>query len=274
MFKKPFALVTGASEGLGRHLAFQCAARGYHLVLVALPNSGLMELAGFISEHYRVQVIVAEKDLSDERACHELHEALNEQGIALTILINNAGLGGTYFFDQQGAEYYSYLIKLNVTAPTLLCRLFLNNLRRNGPAYILNVGSLASFFALPRKQVYTGTKAYMLSFSRCLRKELKGDGISVSVLCPGGINTSWQLTLQHRTTANWLARQSFMNPDKVAAIALEQMVAGKEVIIPGWYNRTFTFFHPFLPSFLKNTLMDRQMKKLRPYTPLTVQPAA
>ena len=274
MLKTPFALITGASEGLGRHLAFQCAARGYHLVLVALPNSGLPQLAQFIKEHYGVYAIAIEADLSQEIACQALHRELKERGICINVLINNAGLGGTYFFDQNEADYYSYVIKLNVTTPTVLCRLFLDDLRRSKPSYILNVSSLASFFSLPRKQVYAGTKAYVLTFSRCLRKELKGDGISVSALCPGGINTSWQLTLQHRTTTNWLARQSFMNPDIVAAIAVQQMLAGKEVIIPGAYNRAFKFFNPFLPAFIKNRLMDRQMKKLHHIRHLAVKPAA
>ena len=269
MYKSSYALITGASEGLGKHFALECAARKLNLVLVALPHSNLQQVARFIQERYGVTVITVEKDLSEEASCYALQKELKEQNICIQVLINNAGLGGTYSFDQRPADYYSYVIKLNVITPTLLCRLFLADLRQHTQSYILNISSLASFFYLPRKQVYGGTKAYILMFSKCLRKELRGDGVSVSVLCPGGVNTNWQLMLQHRTNKNWLCRQSIMNPDAVAAIAIQKMFAGKEVIIPGLCNQSFKFFNYLLPAFLKNFLINRQMKK-----PESLQPVA
>lgn len=272
MYNQPYALITGASEGLGKHFAFECAARGWHLVLVALPDSNLQQLSQFIMAQYGVQVVAIEKDLSEETNCYALQQALKDRQICIQVLINNAGLGGTYFFEQRPPDYYSYVIRLNVATPTLLCRLFLPDLKQHAQSYILNISSLASFFYLPRKQVYGGTKAYILMFSKCLRRELKGDGVSVSVLCPGGVNTNWQLTLQHRTTENWLCRQSFMNPDAVAAIAIGKMLAGKEVIIPGMCNRLFHVFNRVVPSYFKNLLINRQMKKLRCFNPVPLAP--
>lgn len=263
MYKHSYALITGASEGMGKHFAIECAVRGFNLVLVALPGSHLQHLSQFIAQQYGVQVVAIEKDLSEEKSCYDLQQEVEERGISIQVLINNAGLGGTYFFEDKSPDYYSYVIRLNVTTPTLLCRLFLPQLRQHKQSYILNISSLASFFYLPRKQVYGGTKAYILMFSKCLRKELKGDGVSVSVLCPGGVNTNWKLTWQHRTTDNWLCRQSFMNPDAVAAIAIQKMLARKEVIIPGWCNRLFQWCNRIVPAYFKNLFIGWQMKKLR-----------
>jgi short-subunit dehydrogenase len=248
----------------------ECATRGFNLVLVALPGSHLQHLSQFIAARYGVQVLPIEKDLSEERSCYELQQEVAERGIGIQVLINNAGLGGTYFFDDRPPDYYSYVIRLNVMTPTLLCRLFLPQLRQHAKSYILNISSLASFFYLPRKQVYGGTKAYILMFSKCLRQELKEDGVSVSVLCPGGVNTNWKLTLQHRTTDNWLCRQSFMNPDAVAAIAIRKMLAGSEVIIPGRCNKLFQWCNCVIPAYLKNLFINRQMKKLQCFNPVPV----
>lgn len=273
MNKRAYALITGASEGLGKHFAIECATRGFNLVLVALPGSHLQHLSQFIAQQYGVQVVPIEKDLSEEASCYELQMEVSERGIAIQVLINNAGLGGTYFFEDKSSDYYSYVIKLNVTAPTLLCRLFLSQLRQHRQSYILNISSLASFFYLPRKQVYGGTKAYILMFSKCLRKELKEAAVSVSVLCPGGVNTNWKLTVQHRTTENWLCRQSFMNPDVVASIAIQKMLARKEVIIPGLCNRLFQWCNRMVPAYFKNRLISRQMKKLQCFNPAPVVPS-
>lgn len=273
MYNGNYALITGASEGMGKHFALECAARGFNLVLVALPGSGLPPLAQFIQQQYNVQVVPVEKDLSEERSCYELQQEVMERGINIQVLINNAGLGGTYFFEDKSPDYYSYMIRLNVMTPTLLCRLFLPQLRQHRQSYILNISSLASFFYLPRKQVYGGTKAYILMFSKCLRKELMEEGVSVSVLCPGGVNTNWKLTLQHRTTNNWLCRQSFMNPDAVASIAIQKMLRGKEVIIPGVCNRLFQWCNRIIPAYLKNLFISRQMKKLQCFNPAPVAQA-
>ena len=166
------------------------------------------------------------------------------------MLINNAGIGGTANFEEETAEQYARLIKLNVLATTLITRLCLEQLEKNTPSYILNTGSMAGFFHLPKKQVYCGTKSFIYSFSRSLQKELKRLNIHVSVLCPGGMNTSIGLTLMHKT-GPLLNRLSIMDPENVAPFAIDGLLKRKNVIVPGRLNRLLLFFDKILPGFLK-----------------------
>lgn len=258
-----YALITGASEGLGKFLAVECAKRKMNLVLVALPGRELKNLQDYLIKTFDVDVLAIEADLSQEQNCHNLYRQIHNSGIPVSVVINNAGIGGSFSFDERDPAYYSKLISLNVTAPTILCRLFLPDLKRNAPSFILNVSSLAGFFHLPNKQVYGATKSYLLGFSKSLASELRSENISVSVLCPGGMNTYWRLTMENRTTGTWLGRQSVMEPSEVAATAITKMLEGKEVIITGFWNRCFLFWNQIFPKKLKDGLVQYQMSKSR-----------
>jgi len=258
-----YALITGASEGLGKFLAIECAKRKLNLVLVALPGSDLKNLQKYIIKTFQVGVLYVETDLSEEKNCHQLYQQVKDENISLSVLINNAGMGGTFPFDEKDPGYYSKVISLNVTTPTILCRLFLNDLKKNATSFIMNVSSLAGIFHLPHKQVYGGTKSYLLAFSKSLSKELKGDNVFVSVLCPGGMNTRWQLTMENRTMGTWISRQSVMEPYDVAAIGIRKMFEKKELIITGFWNRCFLLWNQFFPKRIKDGLMNYQMAKWR-----------
>lgn len=264
MKKGHVALITGASEGLGKYLALECASRGMHLVLVALPHSNLMGLANYIHNNYGVQVWAFEKDLSHEESCTALYHAIKAEGISISILINNAGMGGVFLFDERSAEYYNMLIRLNSMAPTILTCLFLDDLRKNIPAYILNVSSMAGIFHPPKKSVYSGTKAYLMGFSKSLRRELKREGISVSVLCPGGMNTSWQQMVQNRMMDSWFWRQSILYPCDVARIAVTKMLSGKDVIVPGGWNQFFLILNKVFPKRAREYFTQHAMRKTQP----------
>lgn len=263
MPKKMYTLITGASEGLGKAFALECAKRNMNLLLVALPHSGLDELADFIRRNFSVSVYIFEKDLCDPAACHELFFEVQRHGIALRMLINNAGIGSTIPFGEGTVSMFEKQIKLNVLATTIITRLFLDNLERHTPSYILNVGSMASFFFLPKKQVYGGTKSYIHFFSKSLRKEVKRDGISVSVLCPGGINTNLSVTLLNKT-GTWLSKLSIMDPEQVAPIAIDGLLNRKAVIVPGILNNCFMLLDKLLPEYIKNLITNYGINKLKP----------
>jgi uncharacterized protein len=234
-----YALVTGASEGLGKFLAIECAKKEMNLVLVALPGSSLHILKSYLLKTFDVDVLCIETDLSGESNCHKLYEEIKCKKISISVLINNAGIGGTFSFDEKETSYYTKLISLNVIAPTLLCRLFLSELKKNAPSFIMNVGS----------------------FSKSLRRELKKDNVSVSVLCPGGMNTSWRLTMENRMMGTWMSRQSVMEPSEVAAIGIRKMFQRKETIISGFWNRFFLFGHRLFPKRIKEYLVHYQAAK-------------
>ena len=269
MRNKNYALITGASEGFGKALALECASRKMNMILIALPGSGLANLAAYIEKNYEVKAIWFEHDLSLKEECYKIFREVTEKNLSVNVLINNAGMGGTHFFDERDTEYYYRQIELNVMAPTILTHLFLGLLEQNSPSYILNVSSLASFFYLPKKQVYGGTKSYLVSFSKSLRRELKRKNVFVSTVCPGGMNTTPMLILQNRSL-HGMGRWSVMNPEDVAGIAIEKMFKKRELIIPGFWNRVFIVMDKLIPKWLKEILTDRQMNKSKVFTnPLT-----
>jgi short-subunit dehydrogenase len=266
MHKKPYTLITGASEGLGKALALECARRGMNLILVALPQSDLENLAVLIRKNFRVSVLIIGKDLSDSASCYQLFEEVNSRHIDLQILINNAGIGSAASFCESSSGFYEKQIGLNVIATTIITRLFLENLERNTPSYILNVGSLASFFSLPKKQVYGATKSYIHYFSKSLQIEVRQKGIRVCVLCPGGINTNLSVTLINRTGSR-LSRLAVLSPEEVAATAMNGLLKGRQVIVPGRINKIFMLLDKLLPGSIKTRIASYGMNKLETDNP-------
>lgn len=260
MNKNLYALITGASEGFGRALAIECARRKMNLILVALPETNLHPLADFIKFHHSVDVISIEKDLCKDESCIELFDEVNSSGLQVNMLFNNAGIGSTGLFEDGSISLFENQIKLNVLATTLITRLFLQMLKQNSPSYILNVGSLASYFSLPRKQVYGATKSFIYYFSKSLRKELKKDNVSVSVLCPGGMFTNKEVKLT--IEANYFSRVSSMDPEEVVPAAIDGLLRKKAVIIPGMLNKCFLLMDAILPAFIKTALLNNTMKKI------------
>ena len=269
MHNKPFTLITGASQGFGKALALECVGRNMNVILVALPGSGLSNLACYILRNFGVKVFFFEHDLSKKEECYKIFDEVTSMGFKINILVNNAGIGGTHFFDEKDTEYYYRQIELNVVAPTLLTHLFLEMLEENTPSFILNVSSLASFFYLPQKQVYGGTKSYLVSFSKSLRRELKHKGVNVSVVCPGCMNTTPMLFIQNHNLKG-LSRWSVMNPEEVAKISIHKMLLKKELIIPGFWNRVFMLLDKLIPKKIKNLIIDLQMRKIKTFnSPVT-----
>ena len=260
---KFYTLITGASDGFGKALAIECARRKMNLVLVALPGPELSNLAKFIQKNFLVDVKTFEKDLTNEADCYDLHLDIRFLDLNINILINNAGIGNTQMFTETSPEFLKRQIKLNVMATTLLTSLFIPDLKKHSPAYLLNIGSLSSFFYLPKKQVYGATKSFIYFLSKCLRHELKHENISVSVACPGGMNTNFSVSLINRM-ANCVSRISILNPEKVAPIVIGKMLKRKAVIIPGRMNQFSMLLNRLLPSFIKNIVTARLMNDLRP----------
>lgn len=259
--KSYFTLITGASKGFGKAMSLELAGRGMNLVLIALPNSGLPELSRFIENNYNVEVFYLKQDLSKIESYYKIYDFIENNKINIKYLINNAGLLSRGLFEDLDNQFVIDQIEVNVMAPTILTKLLLPNLKKNAPAGILNISSMAGFFALPKKQVYGGTKAYLLSFSKSLRKELKKDNISVTTICPGPLNTTTKLCYQNRILG-LLARESTLTPEDAAKIAIVGMLKGKKVIVPGFINKCFVVLDKVLPEFIEDRLTGGEIKKL------------
>ncbi|MBK8563261.1 MAG: SDR family NAD(P)-dependent oxidoreductase [Saprospiraceae bacterium] len=253
-----YALITGASRGLGRAFAFELAKQNANLILVALPNEGLAAFASQLGQR-GVNVHFFETDLSKRENVEALAATVN-QSFALNVLVNNAGRGGTRRMEEAEPHYIDGILQLNIVATALLTRLLLANLRQQGSAWILNVSSMAAFSPIGFKTVYPASKAFIRHFSLGLREELKGTGVSVSIVYPGPMKTNSDVT-QRIEDQGIKGRIGLLSPEAVASVALREMLAGKANIIPGFGNKLNRWLMGLLPEKLVIKLVSRAVLK-------------
>ncbi|TSD64045.1 SDR family NAD(P)-dependent oxidoreductase [Inquilinus sp. KBS0705] len=253
------AIVTGASEGLGKSLAIELAKRNINLVLVALPHSGLPHLASYIRKNFAVRIDALELDLTDTDSYPAIFTHLQAKNLKAHMLINNAGLGNWDWFNQKGIGFYKKQIELNVLTPVLLTRLFLEQADETVTTYLLNVGSLGGLFVVPKKQVYGATKCFIRYFTKCLQLELAGSNIKISLLSPGGINTKPELLVMNNTLTG-ISRATIFEAEDVAKIAIDGLLKGKKEIIPGMINKLMVLLNSILPTFVKYNIIKSRLK--------------
>ncbi len=253
-----YALITGASQGLGRAMAFELAKRKVNLLLVALPGEGLSGLASQLSEH-QISVHCFEMDLSLRENVEALAADINLR-FDVHILINNAGIGGTKHIGAAELAYLDAIIQLNIMATALLTLLFLPNLRLQKAAYVLNVSSMAAFSPIAFKTVYPASKSFVRHFSLALREELRGTGISVSVVYPGPMKTNADV-LQRIESHGLKGKIGLLSPEEVAAVAIRQLLDGRANIIPGFTNKLNRWLMALLPEGMVIRVVSRAVKK-------------
>ena len=229
------ALITGASSGIGLELTHLFARDGYRLVLLARNRNTLRQIGDDLQARYSVTVRIAPKDLAHPATPAELYQELQEAGIVLDVLVNNAGFGLAGAFQTTDWNREAEMMQVNMVAATHLTKLFLPQIRaREGR--ILNVASTAAFQPGPFMSVYYASKAFLLSFSEALAEELDGTGVGVTCLCPGPVKTNFQRRAYLEGTA--LANSPLLvDVREVARLGYEGMKQGKRIVIPGWKNQ-------------------------------------
>ena len=254
------AIVTGAGQGIGFEIARELARRGHDLYLVSTPTGSLPEKAERIRESHGVKVHTFLTDLSRMENCEALYDDLLAKGIRPMALVNNAGMGSTGVFDEYPRTFYRDQIGLNVSAVVYLTHLLLPLLRTHGRGHILNVGSMGAYFRMPHKEVYVGTKAFVHAFSESLRVSLTGSGLSVSILAPGPVNTNPRL---HETNSQLkgIERMTIVQAETVARMAVEGMMKGRKLIVPGRLNRVLLSLNGLVPEFVRSRVIESKMRK-------------
>ncbi|MFD2201215.1 SDR family NAD(P)-dependent oxidoreductase [Shivajiella indica] len=247
------ALITGASDGLGKAMAISCAKKEMDLLLVALPETGLPELAEFIEGSFEVRTHYLELDLTEMENCQFLINYVIEKELPVSFLINNAGIGGSVGFVEENFALFDKMILLNVRALTFITHGLIPILEKQEKSYILNVSSMIIHFEGPFKQVYGATKSYIYFFSKCLDYELVGKNIQVSILCPAGVNSNIKMRLLHNNCSSF-QKLTILSPEEVADYALEKCLAGKREIIPGKFIRFLFFISKLMPNSLRRYL--------------------
>ena len=256
--EEKYALITGASQGLGRELALQLASRGENTLLVALPGENLHEVRDKCRS-YGVRSECFELDLTDRDSLLGFMSEV-DGSFRLSALINNAGTGGSRKFDEVPLKYIDTIMKLNVLATTVLTHGLLPNLRRNAPSRILNISSLAALIPMGYKTVYPASKAYIKHFSLGMREELRPYGISVSLALLGPMPTRQEI-IDRINRQGAIGRMLSVSPEKAARACLDGLFSGRRIIVPGCLNKLSYNLLKLVPERLKASLMSRSVIK-------------
>ncbi|MGV8995430.1 MAG: SDR family NAD(P)-dependent oxidoreductase [Parvibaculaceae bacterium] len=250
------ALVTGASGGIGASIARNCAGGGFDLVLVARSADKLEALAEELRAAHGVDVVVMPADLGVAGAAKKLFDTLKKKKIDIDVLVNNAGVMEMAGFAATLPARHQQMISLNVAALTDMLSYFLPPMIERGRGKILNVASIAAFQPVPSLATYAATKAYVLSLTESLSEELKGKGVSITVLCPGLTETDMVAAAR---AANPAAAQlpSFLigDVDDVAAQGYAAMMAREVIRVPGAMNRMASMAARAAPKWMVRAMI-------------------
>jgi short-subunit dehydrogenase len=249
-FTNTTALITGASSGIGAAFARELAARGSNLVLVARRRDRLENLSSELTHQYGVSVAVVAVDLTSDSALASLRTELENQGLEINFLINNAGFGTSGGFETEELGRIFHEIDLNVKALVALTHSFIPGMLERNSGAIINVASTAAFQPVPTMAVYGATKAFVLSFSEALWAEFEGRGIRVLALCPGGTETDFFEIAGTQGTGS--PRES---PEAVAKFAISALSAKnmKPSVVSGSRNKVLSL----LPRLVSRGLMSK-----------------
>jgi short-subunit dehydrogenase len=249
-----YALVTGASKGIGKAIATDLAARGYNVLLVARSEELLSHEASRIATIYPVKTDYLALDLSNTDAPQTVFDWCRAKGYTISVLVNNAGYGLSGPFEKYSTESHLNMMTLNMGTLVALTRLFLPDLKSQPKAYILNISSSAAYQAIPLLTTYAATKAFVLTFSRGLHQELRKTGVSVTVVCPGATDTDFSNRAQIGAKGMKAAERLNMTPESVARLATHALFARRTEVITGFVNKLGATLAWLLPkSFVERT---------------------
>jgi short-subunit dehydrogenase len=245
---KNTALIAGGSRGIGFAIAKALAHRRYDLVLVARTEFDLVSAKKQLEEEFGVNVQTISADLSKEGTALMICDWFDQKNLPLNCLCNVVGIGGDEDFLHTSPEHLRYMVNLNINSAIALSARLIPLLAKNGPSHILNVASMAGFAPIPLKNIYSATKAAVIYFSNALRLQVKEKNIQVSCLAPGPVYTKTEVV---RTTRKQLGKwgdRIAVEPERVGEIAVDKMLQGRYMIVPGKFAGLMAFLLRALPS--------------------------
>ncbi len=228
-----WALVTGASSGIGAAFARLLAARGMHLILTARREDRLRELASELHTRHGTRCEIIIGDLVDPGEPKRLFDEVKRRGMAVELLVNNAGFGFVGTISDTDPARMKQMVQLNIASLTELTYLFVAPMLERGHGGIINLASIAGFQPVAYMPVYSATKAFVLHFSEALWAECRNRGVTITALCPGTTETEF---FDVAGVSGWLAKHRFHTAEYVARKAIRANERGRQYVIPGWQN--------------------------------------
>ncbi|NUN70146.1 MAG: SDR family oxidoreductase [Bacteroidetes bacterium] len=257
------ALITGAAGGIGLELARLLAKDNYNLVLVDKSETLLKVIPGLQQLAPTIQVKPVLTDLTRTNVAQELFDELKKEGIQIEILINNAGFGNYGAFAETDWEVESRMLQLHVLTLTHMTKLFLREMLKRGSGKIMNVASVAAFQPSPFMAIYFASKAFVLHFSEAIANEVKGTGVTVTVLCPGTTKTGFQETVNAGMPEFREKSWVYTSAEAVAEYGYKAMMSGKTVAIHRFFNYVSANLSRFLPRNTVTQMVRRIQEKNR-----------
>jgi uncharacterized protein len=257
-----YVMISGATGGLGRAFAVECAGRGWNLFLTDLSAAALETLADGLRRAYGVEVITQACDLTDPAARAALLDSIHAERLRFGWLINVAGIDYEGPFFEQSARQIRTIIRLNVEGTLELTHGLLAYRDPRAPFHIINVASLAAFQPMPVKATYAASKRFLLDFSLALREELRETGATVTALCPAGLHTN-PGAREGIAAQGWLGTVTTMNTGAVAYQTVEAALANRPIVIPGAVNQVVQALGGLLPTALVVKLVASRWRSAR-----------
>lgn len=255
---KRYALITGASSGIGYELAQLFAADGYPLIIIGRDGQTLDEKARELSGAHGVEVVSIVKDLFNPQAAQEIYDEVQSKGLTVDVLVNDAGQGQYGLFVDSDLQRLLEIIQLNVSSVVALTHLFLKDMVARNEGKILQVASLASETPGPLHAVYHATKAFVLSLSEALVNELKDSAVTITSLQPGVTDTDFFNKADFPEDLKTLEPEKMSDPAKVAKDGYEALMKGDDKVVSGFKNKVMAKMSNVMPD----TLVAEQMRKM------------
>lgn len=252
------ALITGASSGIGYELAKLFACDRFNLVLVARNQDKLAHIADSLRQEFGVAIKIIPLDLALPTSPTEIFQAIQQEAIAIDVLVNNAGFATYGLFAETDLAAELQMLQVNIVALTHLTKLFVREMVKRKAGKILNIASTAAFQPGPLMAVYYASKAYVLSFSDALANELQDSGITVTALCPGPTASGFQKRADMEKS-KLVSKQQIMYAATVAQVGYRGLMQNQTVVVPGWKNQLLAASVRFIPrNAVTNIVRNRQ----------------
>jgi uncharacterized protein len=243
-----YALITGASKGIGKAIAYELASRKYNVVLVARSESLLQQVAQDIQQRYGVKARYFAADLSAVGVAQQVFDWVVKEGIQVKAVVNNAGYGLVGPFESYSLEENRNMMGLNMNTLVEMCQVFLPMLKAQPQSYVLNIASSTAYQPLPLMSIYAASKAFVLNFSRGIAHELRNTSVSVTAISPGATTSEFNDRANLNEKARKAAQQVTMTAEEVARQSVEAMLDGKREHITGIVNKVGALAAWLLPK--------------------------